>query len=393
MNIKTLVKQYYFLIILFTVVDFLFGSGYVAFMSHQGISDSSIGLILSIWSGVTLLFGIPFGVVADNLGRKRVMGIGFLIWGIGLLLFSLSTVPITFGIAIFLIALGLAIIGQLPLSWFVSTSNKLGGAEVQDNAIPFAEALSKGVSFCAGILFTLLVVNSSGNIPYYVASLLAIATGVVILTIFQADSREEKKTSTLISSIKDAIPFLKKNTVLILFFIKYFLSGIAGQLFVFCWQLYMVNELKVDENKLGVIFSFFVLTLALGYYFTAKLGKNFNKINVSLLGNVIIVISFLVMFLGNSFIVFLIASLLFEFGLGVEQGANLIWIQPEIREDIRATILSLLSVILGISSLLASGIISIFLSQIGFRLLWIISAILAILAVILLWLIKAMKSL
>lgn len=138
MNIRAIVRQYYFLVVLFAVVDFLFGSGYVAFMSHWGLSDSLIGLILSIWSGVTLLFGIPFGVVADSLGRKRVMGIGFLIWGIGLLLFSLSRDPLAFGIAIFLIALGLAIIGQLPLSWFVSTSNKFEGSEVQDNAIPFA---------------------------------------------------------------------------------------------------------------------------------------------------------------------------------------------------------------------------------------------------------------
>ena len=388
MNIRAIVRQYYFLVVLFAVVDFLFGSGYVAFMSHWGLSDSLIGLILSIWSGVTLLFGIPFGVVADSLGRKRVMGIGFLIWGIGLLLFSLSRDPLAFGIAIFLIALGLAIIGQLPLSWFVSTSNKFEGSEVQDNAIPFAGALSKGVSFCAGILFTLLVVNSSGNIPYYVAAVLAIFTGVVVLTIFQADSKKEKNTRTLLANIKETLPFLRKNTVLLLFFIKYFLSGIAGQLFVFCWQLHMVNELKVAEDKLGVIFSFFILTLALGYYFTSKIGKKFNKINVSLFGNIVILISFLMMSVGNSFDSFLIASLLFEFGLGVEQGANLIWIQPEIREDIRATILSLLPVILGLASLLASGVISLFLSQIGFKLLWTLSAILTALAILLLGIIK-----
>ena len=388
MNIRAIVRQYYFLVVLFAVVDFLFGSGYVAFMSHWGLSDSLIGLILSIWSGVTLLFGIPFGVVADSLGRKRVMGIGFLIWGIGLLLFSLSRDPLAFGIAIFLIALGLAIIGQLPLSWFVSTSNKFEGSEAQDNAIPCAGAVSKGVSFCAGILFTLLVVNSSGNIPYYVAAVLAIFTGVVVLTIFQADSKKEKNTRTLLANIKETLPFLRKNTVLLLFFIKYFLSGIAGQLFVFCWQLHMVNELKVAEDKLGVIFSFFILTLALGYYFTSKIGKKFNKINVSLFGNIVILISFLMMSVGNSFVSFLIASLLFEFGLGVEQGANLIWIQPEIREDIRATILSLLPVILGLASLLASGVISLFLSQIGFKLLWTLSAILTALAILLLGIIK-----
>jgi MFS family permease len=50
-----------------------------------GISNTDIGLLVAVTSGVGALASIPFGVVADRLRRTRALGVSVLLWAVAML--------------------------------------------------------------------------------------------------------------------------------------------------------------------------------------------------------------------------------------------------------------------------------------------------------------------
>lgn len=75
---NTITLKYYFIICVYTMIDFLFGPAYTTFMQDKGMEVEQIGLILAIWSIFSFIFEIPSGSLADKYGRKRAMLCGFI---------------------------------------------------------------------------------------------------------------------------------------------------------------------------------------------------------------------------------------------------------------------------------------------------------------------------
>lgn len=388
---KKIIYQYYAIVIIFTVVDFLFGSGYAAFMNKQGLNNLELGQIFMIWSIFSLFFGLPFATLGDRYGRKKIMSIGFCLWGIGLFIFCHSFNYLSFLIAFILIASSQALIGQLPIAWFLSSIISTPLENEKGKVIPIAEALSKGVSFLTGCIFSIVLVNVNNKGPYIISSAISIIFSFFMFFKYKESAYEKKEDYSYIYYLKQSIKNISKSRVLILFSLKTFIGNTAGQIFVFCWQLYMIQELHVKDYLLGPTFSVFILSLSLGYFLSSKMGKKFNKNTISILGSIIILLGFIIIVLTKGIVPFILGAILFEVGLGIEQGATLVWIQSEIWEDSRATTLSFIPIIGALSRLVASSIITPILSINNYTLIWNIAITMSFCTILVLYKIKKIK--
>ena len=59
------------------------------------------------------------GTISDKIGRKKITGYGFIVWGTGILLYAFAVNFWTFLPAMVFMALGLALISGAPSAWLV----------------------------------------------------------------------------------------------------------------------------------------------------------------------------------------------------------------------------------------------------------------------------------
>ena len=65
---------------LYELADKLFGATYVAFMRAQDLSIAQISNLFSIQQILQAVFDYPTGTISDKIGRKKIMGYGFIVW-------------------------------------------------------------------------------------------------------------------------------------------------------------------------------------------------------------------------------------------------------------------------------------------------------------------------
>ena len=104
---------------LYELADKLFGATYVAFMRAQDLSIAQISNLFSIQQILQAVFDYPTGTISDKIGRKKIMGYGFIVWGTGILLYAFAVNFWTFLPAMVFMALGLALISGAPSAWLV----------------------------------------------------------------------------------------------------------------------------------------------------------------------------------------------------------------------------------------------------------------------------------
>ena len=102
-------KLYISMMSLFELADKLFGATYVAFMRSQKLSVVQISNLFSIQQILQAAFDYPTGTISDKIGRKRTAGYGFVVWGVGILVYAFAVNFWIFLPAMILMALGLAI--------------------------------------------------------------------------------------------------------------------------------------------------------------------------------------------------------------------------------------------------------------------------------------------
>jgi MFS family permease len=101
------------------------GASAVYLRRSLGISNTDIGLLVSVTSAVAAVFSLPFGVLADRVRRTRLLGFALVTWGAGMLW---SAVASSFGdlllARVFLGAVTAAagpVIASLTGDWFLAS--------------------------------------------------------------------------------------------------------------------------------------------------------------------------------------------------------------------------------------------------------------------------------
>lgn len=103
----------------------------------KGINEAEIGKITSMGTLIMGIVSIPFGLMANRFGRKRILVLGLALMGIGYLLFALGNQPITFYMAQAIQSIGLTmlIITEIQLLFHYCSSKQ---EETQSYSLLFA---------------------------------------------------------------------------------------------------------------------------------------------------------------------------------------------------------------------------------------------------------------
>jgi MFS family permease len=366
-GLRRTIFDYFAVTSLYTVADKLFGAVYIATMSSNGLSATQVGMVLMIGSLLITLFDFPSGNVADTYGRKKTTSVGFMIWGASLVAFAFSDRVLAYGGAMFLWALGVALISGAPQAWFVDELERMGEGARRKTLMPTANTVGLVLGASTGLI-TGAIASYGLKWPLILGGTVAVITGVAVALFM----RENYGTPGL--SLKKVI---WKNTTDILRVPRYRMllmlaafGRVPFQVFVMSWQLYALRHLGLPSAYFGPMLTVLILTLAAGNALSPVLARRIAPMTVSLIGYSGVLASMLIFVSQPNQWLFLCGAALFELALGIHQGASSVWLHDLISSEQRTSFISALSSVgslVGVVVPLTSGFL---MDHLGFQAVW-----------------------
>lgn len=365
------VRRFLGTISVYSVIDKLFGSVYIAIMSHRGLSDGHIGLVLSAGSLSLTIFDYPSGNIADTYGRRRSMIAGFLILGAGLLLHAFVGTTWGFVASMSTWALGVALISGSPQAWLVGELTRLNRPKARERILPLANTIALTTSAIAAALAGIALIRGF-QWPIICAGGIALLVGVSLPWLLRENygKRGIRLSRALLRNTREL--FSRSDLRLLLLFVA--AARVPFQVFVMSWQLYALRVLALPAELLGPLLAAMILILAAGSGSVLLLKKVMRQLHMSLLGFSCLLLGMATLTISKTLWAFAVSVTLIEFGLGLHQGAFSSWVHDYIEDERRASVLSALSSagsMMGIIVPIATGQI---IERVGFSGAWLMAA-------------------
>ena len=106
----------------------------------RGLSLAQVGAAFAVHSAVAIVLEVPSGVLADTLGRRRVLLAGAALTAVSLAVFAFADALVAFIASLTALAAGRALISGALEAWYVDSLRAL------DPAAPLAAGLSRGTA-------------------------------------------------------------------------------------------------------------------------------------------------------------------------------------------------------------------------------------------------------
>lgn len=219
---------------------------FVIYFIQKGFTIFQTSIFLGVLALGVVLFEIPTGAIADTLGRKTSVILGWILAGLMFMLIPLTN-------DFYLICLILAahiftftMISGADEAWIVDLLKKKKLQKYQQNFYINANSIKNLGLFIAGILGTIVIGTLGMDWTFYFGGGGMIIGGLVYL-ILEPERKITKKTTIKKAFIdtwkasKQAIIYIKKNKVLSNLTIASFFIGLASINYV-AWQPYFVQQ-------------------------------------------------------------------------------------------------------------------------------------------------------
>ena len=358
---------------LYELADKLFGATYVAFMRAQDLSIAQISNLFSIQQILQAVFDYPTGTISDKIGRKKIMGYGFIVWGTGILLYAFAVNFWTFLPAMVFMALGLALISGAPSAWLVDQMIRHGIYEERNQILPKLQA---GVRFfaIAASLASYFLVGVNQRLPIITAGCISIGAGIVAL-LFGQDNYGRVKGNNIFRMLQlQAKSFIKEEKLLLLS-LRTIVCHVPFVAFVLFWQIYATEVIHIETKYLAFFLLVFMVLLMLGNYAVSIFTRKISNLGTSIAGIIISILGFVLLFVLPSFPVFVIGAGLVEFGFGVEQSATSTWMCDCIESETRSAYSSIFSTIHSVAGFIIMNLLGVLTEWNGVNAAWCVAAV------------------
>ena len=358
---------------LYELADKLFGATYVAFMRAQNLSIAQISNLFSIQQILQAVFDYPTGTISDKIGRKKIMGYGFIVWGTGILLYAFAVNFWTFLPAMVFMALGLALISGAPSAWLVDQMIRHGIYEERNQILPKLQA---GVRFfaIAASLASYFLVGVNQRLPIITAGCISIGAGIVAL-LFGQDNYGRVKGNNIFRMLQlQAKSFIKEEKLLLLS-LRTIVCHVPFVAFVLFWQIYATEVIHIETKYLAFFLLVFMVLLMLGNYAVSIFTRKISNLGTSIAGIIISILGFVLLFVLPSFPVFVIGAGLVEFGFGVEQSATSTWMCDCIESETRSAYSSIFSTIQSVAGFIIMNLLGVLTEWNGVNAAWCVAAV------------------
>ena len=358
---------------LYELADKLFGATYVAFMRAQDLSIAQISNLFSIQQILQAVFDYPTGTISDKIGRKKIMGYGFIVWGTGILLYAFAVNFWTFLPAMVFMALGLALISGAPSAWLVDQMIRHGIYEERNQILPKLQA---GVRFfaIAASLASYFLVGVNQRLPIITAGCISIGAGIVAL-LFGQDNYGRVKGNNIFRMLQlQAKSFIKEEKLLLLS-LRTIVCHVPFVAFVLFWQIYATEVIHIETKYLAFFLLVFMVLLMLGNYAVSIFTRKISNLGTSIAGIIMSILEFVLLFVLPSFPGFVMGAGLIEFGFGVEQSATSTWMCDCIESETRSAYSSIFSTIQSVAGFIIMNLLGVLTEWNGVNAAWCVAAV------------------
>lgn len=353
----------------------------------KGLTLSNLSIVLGIYALTVVILELPTGIAADVLGRKKV-------FCLSLIISVISFTIILFGHGIIVICIGMIFYGlnkalssgsfdALFIDWYIDTFGKEKLPKITTR-LSVLEALGLSLGAITGGLFPIITKNHLPNLGLYdlnlIVKIILIVALAILSMIFITETSPLKKTEriSLKQHINNCSTIVAKNKTLLFIFISVFSTGIFFSALETYWQPHF-KSLLPDNSMiwlLGIMAFLYLAAAMAGSILSEKIIDKFKPDNkkMYLLLRFILALSLIILSLQvkvPSFIA-LYAITYLIFGMAnIPEG---VIINGEIPNEIRASVLSIYSLILQIGAFTGSFINSIIINSITIPTLWLLAA-------------------
>jgi len=339
-------------------LGFIFGT-YTLFLIGQGLSEFEANLVNTFFMLSVFLFEIPTGVVADVLGRKISTISGILFNILGSLFYFLGGRFLHFVLAEMTVAVGRCLISGAFEAWaYDSLNDAKKFAKVQSNS----EVISQIGPILTAPIGGIVAKNYGLEYPFLMTSLCLVVVWFLAIFFMKRDrtlestksEQIELKGAQLFKNVtKDGIKLFFSNSTLIVISIAGALAAFAFQALNMFWALILNREYGFSTDKTGTFFSFMMITLAGGAYISRRLINLKLPNKIKLAGATwIIAVGIALTLIFNNVSIFITGFLMHEFARGLLIPLTSMLINKETPANIRATVISINSMILNLGAVL-----------------------------------------
>lgn len=366
-------------------ISFFFGT-YSLFLMEKGLSLLEVNLLNCAFMVAVFLFEIPTGVIADFFGRKKSVIIGLLVYGLSFLIYFFSDDLWQFLLAEIIGALAFTCISGALEALVVDSLNhyKYKGC--------FNMVFRKTEVRQIGVLVGAIIGSFAGQIdlslPWLFSSIAFALLSILALFLFREDyfqkpEREGPNYLAILKEAKKSINYgLKNHRIMLLSLFSASLFFIIQPLNMY-WQIVFKDDFGLEVKFMGFIFAGIVILTFLGSQLSGLWLKIFKEQKKAIFfSQIITFIGIMACLLTMNLNYFLTFFLLHEVGRGLFKPLIRAYINDNIDNKNRATVLSLESMITKLGAgagLIVSGVIA---NNFGIRASWLVSTIILLISIL-----------
>lgn len=353
----------------------------------KGATLSNLSLILGLYAFTVVVLELPTGIIADVFGRKKSFCLSIIVSIVSffILLFGRGFIVLSIGMMFygFNRALASGSFDALFIDYYIDNygKDKLHNITTRINVL---EALGMSAGALTGGMLPKLTstyLSLAGMYDLNLIIRIILASVVVILgIIFITETTEasNEKRVTVKQHIKNSSSIVVKNSTIICVFISVFSTGFFLSSLETFWQPHFLSLLPSDSlmGLLGVMAFLYFIAATLGSIGSNNLIKKykFDTYKMYVILRAMIAVSLIITAFQTNVPIFMFfySSIYMLFGMAsIPEGVIL---NREIPNEVRASVLSVYSLVIQIGGLTGSLLYSILINYVTIPTIWMISA-------------------
>ena len=278
-----------FAVLVFALIVVSLGFGILGplmptFREILGMSEAALGGAYSLFAFAFVFALPPAGLLADRVGRKRIIISGILLFGVTTYALVLITEPYQFALLRILEGIGAALVtpAAFALTLDIVPEGKRGLAMG-------AEGTAQLLGGLAGpALGGLIAGEIDFYLPFYIAAILAVVCAVIVSFIREPKIRrsEDERISmtTMFTAWKRNA---ERNNALIPLTIRGCVMGVVQGLWALGLIMFWEDRLEMSHTEVGLAMSLGMATMAIGTIPFGMLSDRYGRKRFIILGGVI----------------------------------------------------------------------------------------------------------
>jgi MFS family permease len=337
-------RTYYLVYGLYNVAWSFLGPVYALFLLSRGLDLFQISLVLATFLVTSFLFEVPTGVVADVFGRKVSVLASCVVRAVAFALYAISDTFAAFLFAEFVDAVGMTLATGALDAWAVDGMRAEGDRRSADRFFARAQMLARALMILSGLLGG-YAASYDLRLPWIVGSLGFAATGVIAAVSMRETVRPAAAVSarrTLRQTLATGIETVRGQPVAQLLCLLTLATGFAVMPVYQLWQPRM-KDLSGGIWVMGWIWVFLNLSGVIGSAVIPRLLRRFSRQHVLAAAAFWRAASVAVAALAVGFFPAVTGLLLQEMGFGLSDPLLQAWMNEQVDDEQRATVLSIRS--------------------------------------------------